>query len=72
MPEIIPIGAKIRATGATNPELHNRVGTVQAEPEETPGVVCVLWDGTERVTWIRFGEVEEIDPKVILTSPNPK
>lgn len=48
MPEIIPIGARVRVTGDANRELRNRVGTIQAEAEETPGVVCVLWDGAAR------------------------
>lgn len=49
---------RVRHIGPDNPELAGRVGTVQLEPVETAGVVCVLWDGSERVCWIRTGEVE--------------
>jgi hypothetical protein len=36
---------------ATN-DTHDRFGA------RAPGVICVLWDGAERVTWIRSGEVK--------------
>lgn len=46
----------------TNPSSHPDIGTargtVQTEPVETAGVVCVLWDGRDGVSWHKAGELE--------------
>lgn len=36
---------------ASHPDIGTSRGTVQPEPVETEGVVCVLWDGRELVCW---------------------
>ena len=43
---------------ATSPDIGTRRGIVVLEPVETPGVVTVEWDGRDRVSWHKAGDLE--------------
>lgn len=53
---------RVRHTGPDNPDLANRLGTIEPEPVETAGVVYVVWDRGPR-GWIRETEVESVEGK---------